>query len=118
MNAHNNNKNNNGDGDDDDKSLLLILIIKKQKIQVLEGLKNGTISIDSFSQSELHPNSGNKRAVDWIFVLDTLNFSFWPRDGDNKWNVNGHTGYFALCSAIKRAVDVSHIVDSTSSQFI
>ncbi|XP_044021257.1 queuosine salvage protein-like isoform X3 [Aphidius gifuensis] len=79
--------------------------VKILACEVLEGLKNGTISINNFSQSELHPNSGNKKAVDWIFVLDTLNFSFWPRDGDNKWNVNGHTGYFALCAAIKRAVD-------------
>ncbi|XP_015108295.1 queuosine salvage protein [Diachasma alloeum] len=73
--------------------------------EVLEGLKNRTISIDNFSQSELHPNAGHPKAIDWIFVLDTLNFSFWSNNADNKWKVNGHSGYFALCAAIKRAVD-------------
>ncbi|KAK0180909.1 hypothetical protein PV327_003241 [Microctonus hyperodae] len=79
--------------------------IKSLACEVLEGLKDRTISINNFSQSDLHPNSGHPKAIDWIFVLDTLNFCFWSSNNDNKWKVNGHTGYFALCAAIKRAVD-------------
>ncbi|XP_011302618.1 UPF0553 protein v1g230591 isoform X2 [Fopius arisanus] len=74
--------------------------------EVLEGLKTGAVSIEKFSQCEMHPNSGHPKAIDWIFVLDTLNFSFWSSNPDDKWKVNGQTGYFALCAAIKRAIDV------------
>jgi len=58
-----------------------------------------------FSQHELHPSPGHPKAVDWIFVLDTLNFSFWSSNPQNKWRVDGQSGYFALCAAIKRAID-------------
>ncbi|XP_011302619.1 UPF0553 protein v1g230591 isoform X3 [Fopius arisanus] len=74
--------------------------------EVLEGLKTGAVSIEKFSQCEMHPNSGHPKAIDWIFVLDTLNFSFWSSNPDDKWKVNGQTGYFALCAAIKRAIDL------------
>ncbi|KAK2576381.1 hypothetical protein KPH14_005728 [Odynerus spinipes] len=81
--------------------------VKNLACTVLEGLKNGTININNFSQHELHPNPNDSRAIDWIFLLDVLNFSFWTGKDANKWKVNGQTGYFALCAAIKRAVDVS-----------
>ncbi|XP_034942797.1 queuosine salvage protein [Chelonus insularis] len=88
--------------------------IKSLACEVLEGLKDRTISIDNFSQSEFHPNPGHAKAIDWIFVLDTLNFCFWSSKSNNKWKVNGHTGYFALCAAIKRAVDEGiPIIDPT-----
>lgn len=46
--------------------------------------------------------------MNWIFVVDTLNFCFWSQ-GTEKWTVtwNGKTysGYFALCAAVNRALD-------------
>nr|CAD7403361.1 unnamed protein product [Timema poppensis] len=76
---------------------------------ILNGLKSKTISLEGFSQHELHPQVSDSAAVDWIFVVDTLNFSFWsPDDSSCKWEVshNGrkYTGYFALCAAINRAI--------------
>ncbi|XP_043277232.1 queuosine salvage protein [Venturia canescens] len=58
-----------------------------------------------FSQYDFHPKADNPKAIDWIFLLDTLNFSFWSPSSERKWKVNGQTGYFALCAAIKRAID-------------
>ncbi|XP_017752669.1 PREDICTED: UPF0553 protein C9orf64 homolog [Eufriesea mexicana] len=74
---------------------------------VLCDLVDRKISINNFSQSEFHPSSKHPKAVDWIFVLDTLNFSFWNEKNCNnsKWTVNCQTGYFALCAAIKRAIE-------------
>merc|ERR1711976_408476 len=52
-------------------------------------------------------------ALKWIFVIDTLNFSFWPRNDENgneqyfevEWPEGKfHTGYWALCAAIQRAL--------------
>lgn len=75
--------------------------------QVLEELKEKKIDINNFSQCEFHPKCSDPRAIDWIFVLDLLNFSFWTEDNANKWKVNGQTGYFAMCAAIQRAINVS-----------
>ncbi|XP_012273350.1 queuosine salvage protein isoform X2 [Orussus abietinus] len=79
--------------------------VKEIACKVLEGLKSKAVSVDNFSQNELHPKPDDPKAIDWIFVVDTLNFCFWSPKGAAKWSVNGHTGYFALCAAIKRAID-------------
>lgn len=48
--------------------------------------------------------NGDDRAVDWIFVADTLNFCFWSYSGAPEWTVDGHTGYYALEAALARAI--------------
>ena len=79
-------------------------------LKVAERIKKKEITIDGFSQCELHPQIANKSAADWIFLIDTLNFCFWSADKNNKWTVNfngkSYTGYFALCAAIQRAIKV------------
>ena len=46
-----------------------------------------------------------------IFLVDTLNFSFWSDDGDKKfavtYNNKQYAGYWSLCAAVNRALDVS-----------
>lgn len=32
---------------------------------------------DGFGQHELHPKPDDPNAIEWIFVLDTMNFCFW-----------------------------------------
>ena len=79
--------------------------VKNLACVILEGLKDRTISVNNFSQLQFHPSPDDPRAVDWIFVLDTLNYSFWSRKDSPKWTVDGQIGYFALCAAVKRAID-------------
>ncbi|KDR22309.1 hypothetical protein L798_01179 [Zootermopsis nevadensis] len=83
--------------------------IKNLAHEVAEGVKNKQICIDGFSQHQLHPQKADESAVDWIFFVDTLNFCFWTANKDSKWEVtwNGktYTGYFALCAAVKRALE-------------
>ncbi|XP_018047323.1 PREDICTED: UPF0553 protein C9orf64-like [Atta colombica] len=55
--------------------------------------------------SEFHPEKNDKRAADWLFVLNTLNFGLWTRKGMQEWKVDGFTGYMALCAIIKRTID-------------
>lgn len=57
----------------------------------------------------------DKNAFNWIFLIDTLNFCFWTAEGCGKWNVNGQTGYFALCAAISRALKNS--IDVTNPEY-
>ncbi|KAK3587552.1 hypothetical protein CHS0354_004839 [Potamilus streckersoni] len=74
-----------------------------------ECVKKDTYSIKSWKEHELNPKSMDKDAVDWIFLADTLNFSFWSMDEDKKYVVNyggkQHSGYWSLCAAINRALD-------------
>lgn len=61
--------------------------------------------MDNFSQHAYHPKPTDATASNWVFLIDTLNFCFWTPGNDTKWKVEGATGYFALCAAIKRAID-------------
>lgn len=48
-------------------------------------------------------------AVNWVFVVDTLNFSFWPDSDSQQCEVTykgtTYTGYMTLCAAITRAME-------------
>jgi hypothetical protein len=49
--------------------------------------------------------------VQWIFVIDLLNFSFWSsgtavqRRFGVAYNQKEYTGYWSLCALIRRAMD-------------
>ncbi|KAL4238109.1 hypothetical protein ACF0H5_002821 [Mactra antiquata] len=72
-------------------------------------LKSGRYSIKSWKQHDLNPKKMDKAALDWIFVADTLNFSFWSADDTEKYVVKyggkDYTGYWSLCAAMNRAID-------------
>ncbi|XP_051822211.1 queuosine salvage protein [Antechinus flavipes] len=61
------------------------------------------------SLHELNPQADDEDAVNWVFVADTLNFSFWSEEEDRKCMVQYkgkmYSGYWALCAAINRALD-------------
>ncbi|KAK7204500.1 hypothetical protein BZA70DRAFT_280889 [Myxozyma melibiosi] len=73
-------------------------------------------STETWSSHVLNPDSKEPATVDWIFVVDLLNFSFWS-DVDDKdtgrsdtqrftvsWLGQQWTGYWSLCAAINRAL--------------
>jgi len=49
-----------------------------------------------------------RETVDWIVVVDTLNFCFWTDEDVEPWTVRfegkDYTGYWALCASINRAL--------------
>ncbi len=49
----------------------------------------------------LHLRDGTARTVQYLFVLDCLNFCFWP---EPRWRYRGHDGYVALAMALHDAV--------------
>lgn len=61
------------------------------------------------SLHELNPRGADAAALDWVFVVDTLNFSFWAEREESKCEVRyggtAYTGYWALCAAVNRALD-------------
>jgi len=75
------------------------------------------------SQMMLHsyplPLAADETSIDWMFVADTLNFSFWGLEEGHHYAVELHgkqyTGYMALCAALTRAVEAG--IPITSSKF-
>ncbi|MCX7839691.1 MAG: queuosine salvage family protein [Anaerolineae bacterium] len=63
---------------------------------------------------DYHFFDGGERTVNYVFLLDTLNFCFW---GKPKWGIvyrgKRLDGYWALAAALKRALEKeSHFADS------
>ena len=82
--------------------------VKSLAQKICAKLEDKSVSIDLFSQHELHPSSSDHSAADWIFVVDTLNFCFWSPDDTHyavSYKGKKYTGYFALCAALNRAKD-------------
>ena len=65
-------------------------------------------STKDWSKNELHPKAKDESTVDFIFLMDLLNFSFWS-DASEQYTVEYHgktwTGYWSLVAAIQRALD-------------
>lgn len=57
----------------------------------------------------LAPSPDTDEAINWVFVTDTMNFSFWPDREDRQCEVNHrgttYRGYMSLCAAVTRAMD-------------
>ncbi|XP_077378291.1 queuosine 5'-phosphate N-glycosylase/hydrolase [Festucalex cinctus] len=57
----------------------------------------------------LAPAPTSDQAYNWLFVVDTMNFSFWPDEETQQCEVTfrgtTHTGYMTLCAAITRAME-------------
>lgn len=103
--------------------------------QIISGIQTKTIDIENFSQHQYHPQgkvyrnyiieiffnsshivASDPRAINWVFLVDTLNFCFWtPGHDATKWKVDGQTGYFGLCAAISRAI--AEGIDFTNPAF-
>ncbi|KAI8093723.1 uncharacterized protein BX664DRAFT_295627 [Halteromyces radiatus] len=85
-------------------------------------------STKTWNQHVLNPKQLNQHTVDWIFLVDLLNFSFWS-DLDHADKATPHpdryaityqgvayTGYWSLCAAINRALD--HGIPVTTFKYL
>lgn len=59
--------------------------------------------------TEVHWSSEGPELANYILLLDSLNFCFWPDKGETRWTIDykGKTigGYQALAASLKRAVE-------------
>lgn len=75
--------------------------------KIFDEIATGKLCTSEFSKHECHPEP-NDKAVDWIFVVDTLNFCFWLPNSEQwevLWQGKVYTGYFGLCAAVNRALE-------------
>ncbi|HLI07068.1 MAG TPA: queuosine salvage family protein [Ktedonobacteraceae bacterium] len=58
---------------------------------------------------QYHFNDNTERTVNWVLLLDALNFCFWAEKGQPRWQIEykGETlnGYWAEAASLKRAVE-------------
>ncbi|CAO3588488.1 unnamed protein product [Absidia cylindrospora] len=84
---------------------------------IVKSMEQREYSTKTWNQHPLNPKRLDTSTVDWIFLVDLLNFSFWS-DLDHADRTTAHpdryavtyqgvayTGYWSLCAAINRALD-------------
>src|SRR5579883_3249076 len=58
---------------------------------------------------QYHFNDHTERAVNWVLLLDALNFCFWAEKGQPRWQIEYQgerlNGYWAEAASLKRAVE-------------
>ncbi|CAG8774760.1 16268_t:CDS:1 [Cetraspora pellucida] len=73
-------------------------------------------STSNWKKHDLHPKTTDEKTIDWIFLVDLLNFSFWSdldkatdTSNNQKFSItfknHQYTGYWALCAAINRSIE-------------
>ncbi|XP_039259045.2 queuosine 5'-phosphate N-glycosylase/hydrolase-like [Styela clava] len=76
---------------------------------LMQAFKQNDFSLKGWKNHVLHPKVADEKAIDIIFAIDVLNFSFWPDIPGKKYAVKYGgklwTGYWSLVAALKRAED-------------
>lgn len=87
--------------------------------------------IHAISSNEFNPNhmmlhsyplpvAEDESSLEWLFVADALNFSFWALEENAHYCVElrgvQYTGYMALCAAITKALEVLNVNRYASKQ--
>ncbi len=68
-------------------------------------------STSDWSKHELHPKAKDESTVNFIFLMDLLNFSFWSNSSSTEecfavdYRGKRRTGYWSLVAVIQRALD-------------
>ena len=83
--------------------------LSKQWIQAIQAGTQPIAPSIALWNNHYHFNDGTERTVNWVLVLDTLNFCFWAEKDQPRWSIdyNGEilNGYWAEAAALKRAVE-------------
>lgn len=73
-------------------------------------------SCKMWSSHELHPKAKYESTVEFLFVMDLLNFCFWSdnQDPEEAFAVEYHgkvwTGYWSLVAALQRALEEGELL--------
>ncbi|KAK9238023.1 hypothetical protein V1525DRAFT_402213 [Lipomyces kononenkoae] len=89
---------------------------KRAAMSIYSAMQRKSYSTETWSSNVLNPKTKDASTVDWIFLVDLLNFSFWSdvdltdtgKSESNRFTVNwegkGWTGYWSLCALVNRAL--------------
>ena len=84
--------------------------VKEAAETIWELMQKKEYSTLAWAEHELHPKTKDEGAVDFIFTMDLLNFSFWSELPDDQrfaieYRGKRWTGYWSLVAALQRALD-------------
>jgi len=77
---------------------------------IWDQMKLRSYSTQTWSEHDLHPKEKDEATVNFIFVMDLLNFSFWSeKNADERYAVEYRdkrwTGYWSLVACLQRALE-------------
>eukprot|EP01116_Phalansterium_solitarium_P024396 TRINITY_DN8937_c0_g1_i1.p1 TRINITY_DN8937_c0_g1~~TRINITY_DN8937_c0_g1_i1.p1 ORF type:complete len:336 (+),score=93.01 TRINITY_DN8937_c0_g1_i1:95-1102(+) len=82
--------------------------VERAAAVLYDAMKAGHFDLAGWRKNTLNPKELNDATVNWIFVVDTLNFSFYS-DSDELFTASyggfAYTGYWSLCACINRALE-------------
>lgn len=88
--------------------------------RLLQARAVGGFSLSGWRGHMLNPQTADERAIDWIFLVDTLNFSFYNEIDEEQFAVDYKgetwTGYWTLCACVNRALDEG--IPVTSAEYM
>lgn len=83
-------------------------------------MRKNDYSTATWHSHPLNPSKLDESTVEWIFLVDLLNFSFWsaePSPFAVCFNGKRYTGYWSLCACINRAL-AEDAVPVTSARWL
>jgi hypothetical protein len=88
--------------------------------RIYANMRSSSYSTQIWSSHELHPQTKDEAALNFIFIMDLLNFSFFSDEADEakrfsvEYQGKRWTGYLSLCAALQRALDEGLNITSPS----
>lgn len=86
--------------------------------RIYANMRDRHYSTQTWSEHELHPKTKDVAAVNFIFTMDLLNFSFWSEKDEGRFAVEFRgrkwTGYWSLCAVLQRALEEGLFITSPS----
>ncbi|KAL7751059.1 hypothetical protein RI367_003639 [Sorochytrium milnesiophthora] len=89
-----------------------VRVCKENIAQAADKIKHGLETLNyspaTWKSHPMHPSSATAATVEWIFLLDLMNFCFWSESSALycvEYKGERYTGYWSLCAAINRAID-------------
>ncbi|KAJ2546007.1 hypothetical protein EV175_005756 [Coemansia sp. RSA 1933] len=84
--------------------------VREAAQEIMKRMQSTGYSAASWKQHALNPSVATEAALEWIFVVDALNFSFWSDKAapDQRYTVTldgkAYQGYWTLCASVNRAL--------------
>ncbi|KAL1304034.1 hypothetical protein AAFC00_000472 [Neodothiora populina] len=83
---------------------------KQAAVMIWDQMQSRQYSTHTWSEHELHPKAKDEATLNFIFLMDLLNFSFWSdKSEDERFAVEYRekrwTGYWSLVACLQRALD-------------
>ncbi|KAL8713062.1 MAG: hypothetical protein Q9220_002922 [cf. Caloplaca sp. 1 TL-2023] len=78
---------------------------------VWEAMQERQYSFKTWAEHPLHPKEKSEETINFIFLMDLLNFCFWSENSDSgqrfalEYKDQQWTGYWSLVAAIQRALE-------------